>query len=145
MILDPIVVDLQEEDEHRFSDEEIQEIVEYADSEPARVLSKHFELVTSPGPRTGRLRLALTDIAKSKPLLNALPHTRIAGVGRGGAAAEGEYDDSQTGEQIFAGVRRSTGTFLSTTGFSALSDIKAAIDAWVENLDERCADWKSGR
>ncbi|MEO0650342.1 MAG: DUF3313 domain-containing protein [Planctomycetota bacterium] len=143
VILDPIAVNLQSGDQQRFKDAELQEIAEYANASLTRVLSQHFELVSSPGPGTGRLRLALTDIAKSKPLLNLIPHTRAVGVGRGGAAVEGEYVDARTGEQIFAGIRRSQGKFLSSTGFTALSDIKAAIDVWADGIDERARKWKA--
>lgn len=142
-ILDPITWNLGEEDEQRITDDERRELTDYANDALTRVLGEHFELVSSPGPGTGRLRLALTDIARSRPLLNILPHTRIAGVGRGGAAAEGEFVDSRTGEQIFAGIRRSSGRFFSTSGFTPLSDIKAAIDSWAEGVGERCEAWKS--
>ncbi len=135
LIFDPITVTLQDEDHRRFSDEEIRELVSYANTKMNAVLARHFELVTTPGLGTARVRVALTDMAKSKPLMNIIPQMRTSGAGRGGAVVEVEFLDSRTNEQLFAAIRRSRAEFLSASGFTPLSDVKAAIDAWAERTD----------
>jgi hypothetical protein len=84
-----------------------------------------------PGPRVARVRIALTDIAKSTPWQKIHPGARFAGAGTGGAAMEGEVVDSLTGEQLAAVVRADAGNQFNLTAFSTLDDVKSAIDKWA--------------
>ena len=72
------------------------------------------------GPGVGRFRQSLTDLEKSKPLLNIVPQTRMTGAGLGGAAFEGEILDSQTQEQLVAIVWAIKGKRLSLSGFNKM-------------------------
>ena len=137
MILDPITFNLDEEDVAEFTDEEKREIREYAQEKFAEVVRKRMELVTYAGPGICRLRIALTDLEKSVALANIHPLTRATGAGRGGAAMEAEFTDSETGKVIGMGTRRATGEFFEGSGMGDLADIKSAIDRWAVDADER--------
>jgi hypothetical protein len=141
-IVDKFTFNLQEEDKREFNDAEIAEIAEYAHANLVRVISKHFQVVSTPGAGVARVRSQLTDLEKAQPLMNVHPLTRATGGGRGGAAIEGEIVDSVTGEQLFAIVRRTTGEFASGSGMTSLADIKTAIDIWAESLDKKIAGLK---
>jgi hypothetical protein len=84
-----------------------------------------------------RFRLAITDLDKSSPVLNAIPQTKLVGTGLGGASMEGELLDSVTGEQIAAVVQSQVGKRLSLEGLSKWGDAKAVIDDWAETFVER--------
>jgi len=137
MIIDTIEFDLSPEDSEKFSEEQKQEIREYAQKAANKLLAEHFQIVTQPGPGTGRFRMAFTDIEKSDALLAMYPMTRVTGVGRGGAAAQGEVVDSKTGKQLAAFIRKGKGSFAHGSGIGSLSDIETAIDTWAEAAKKR--------
>lgn len=133
MIFDPIQFDLNPDVMADFSEEQKSEVREYAQQAASNILSTYFKLVSQPGPGTGRVRMAFTDIEKSNALLALYPMTRAAGVGRGGAAIQGEVLDSVTGTQLAAWTRKGKGSALHGSGVGELSDIKTAVDTWAKN------------
>jgi hypothetical protein len=139
MIIDPLDFDLSAEDAAKFDDEQRQEIKEYTQKALEKLMTQYFQIVKQPGPKTVRFRMAFTDMEKSDALLALYPMTRITGVGRGGAAAQGEVVDSQTGTQLAAFTRVSKGSFAHGSGVGSLSDIETAIDTWAEAADKRLA------
>jgi len=130
MMFEPIQFDLAPGDLADFSAEQQQEIREYAQKAATKVIASVFTIVQQPGPGTGRIRMAFTDIEKSNALLALYPMTRAAGVGRGGAAIQGEVLDSETGSQLAAWTRAGKGSALHGSGVGDLSDIETAIDTW---------------
>ncbi|MDX1431389.1 MAG: DUF3313 domain-containing protein [Gammaproteobacteria bacterium] len=137
IIVDPIQFNLDAEVAKDFTEEQRREIREYAQQTVNKILSPHLKIVTQPGPGVARVRMAFTDIEKSEALLNLYPATRAAGVGRGGAAVEGEILDSQSGTQLVAWTRRGKGTLLQGSGVGSLSDIKTVIDHWAADANKR--------
>ena len=137
MIIDPIQFNLDAEDKVDFIDEERREIREYAQDKFTAVIAKHREVVMHTGPGVCRVRVAFTDIEKSAALANIHPLTRATGAGRGGAAAEFEVLDTESGKVIGLETRRATGEFFEGSGMGSLSDIKSAIDRWSKDADER--------
>lgn len=135
-LIEPVSVNLEEEREADFTAEELAEIAEYFQQAWVAVLAERFEVVTEPGPGVARLRVALTDITTSIGLMNVIPHTRVTGVGRGGAAIEGELVDSTTGVQLAAVVRRAEQGVFDGGGMTKMSDAKRTIDEWAEQFRE---------
>ncbi|MFG0275317.1 MAG: DUF3313 family protein [Phycisphaerales bacterium] len=100
-------------------------------------------VVESPGPNVGRLRIALTDVARSTWWMKLHPAAHAAGVGTGGAAMEAEVLDSVTGEQVGAVVQAATGNQFDFTAFSTLDDVKNAIDKWADIFHERLEELRA--
>lgn len=96
-----------------------------------------WTITDAPGPGIGRLRVALTGVAKSTWWKKIHPATRAMGAGTGGAAMEAETLDSVTGEQLAAVVQAATGNQFDFTAFSTLDDVKSAIDKWADIFRER--------
>lgn len=98
-------------------------------------LSKDFKVVSSPGPDTLRLRLAITGIEKTTPLLNIHPAMKLSGAGLGGASGEGEALDSVTNKRIIAGVETRMGSRISlAAGLSSLGHAKQVVEYWADRL-----------
>jgi len=96
-----------------------------------------YEVVSTSGAGVARVRIALTDIAKSTWWQKIHPGGRAMGAGTGGAAMEAEVLDSVTGEQIGAVIQADPGNQLNLTSFSTLDDVKSAIDKWAERFADR--------
>jgi hypothetical protein len=96
-----------------------------------------YEVVSTPGPDTARIRLAITDIKKGEPALNVLPQTALVGVGLGGATAEGEIVDSQTNQQVAAAIESQLGKRYSMGAFSAYGNAKQIVDDWAQRIVQR--------
>lgn len=101
-----------------------QRLVEVLETEGLRVTE-------SPAVGVARVRIALTDVAKSTWWKKIHPLSRVVGAGTGGAAMEAEVIDSVTGEQLAAVVQSGSGNQFDFTAFSTLADVKSAIDAWA--------------
>ena len=98
----------------------------------------NYKVVTTSGPGVARLRVAITDIDNSNPLLNIIPQTHLLGVGLGGAAMEGEIVDSRSGDQIGAVVQGKMGSRLSFAGMtSRQGDAKAVCGIWAEAVVQK--------
>lgn len=98
-------------------------------------LSKNFQVVSSPGPGTLRLRMAITGIKETTPILNIHPAMKFSGMGLGGASAEGEVLDSVTGKRIIAAADSRMGDRIAfTAGLSKLGHAKQVIEFWVERF-----------
>lgn len=100
-------------------------------------------VVDRPGVGVARVRLALTDVAKSTWWQKIHPASRMTGAGTGGAAMEGEVIDSVTGEQVAAIVQAGQGNQFDFSAFSTLADVKNAIDAWAEQAGARLKELRS--
>ncbi len=94
------------------------------------IRSQGFTVTDTPGLRTARVQIAMTDIAKSTWWRKIHPVWRSLGAGTGGAAMEAEIVDSVSGRQLAAVVQSVSGNQFDFTAFSTLSDVKSAIDKW---------------
>lgn len=119
------------------SPKELAELRQHMYAAIHNVVLDRYNVVRKPGPGVARIRIALTDIEQSSPVLIAIPHTNLAGVGLGGASMEGEVVDSVTGEQIAAAIHSQRGQRLSLKGLSKWGDAKAIMDGWAQSFKER--------
>ena len=143
-IVEKIAINLSEDREGAFTAEELEELAEYTFAEITKRISEKERLVSRAGPGVARLRIALTDIRTSRPLLNVIPQTRMTGVGRGGAAFEAELVDSQTDQQIFATVRRTKPGAFEGSGLSKMADAKTVISQWCDHAGKNIRSWREG-
>ncbi len=116
-------------------------LTDYFYVELHNALSKNYKVVGAPGRGVMLLRIAITDVEESEPLLNIHPAMKMSGAGLGGASMEAEGVDSNTGERIGAIVETRSGNRMSiTAGLSRLGHAKQVIRYWVErflkNLDK---------
>jgi hypothetical protein len=100
-------------------------------------ISDRYSIVYRPGPGVARIRIAITDLKKSKIVQNIWPGSKLAGTGLGGASLEAELVDSRDGTQIGAVVESQLGERLSLDGLSTWGDAKAIMDGWAKRLRER--------
>ncbi len=96
-----------------------------------------FRLTETPDSKIGLIRVAITDVQKSKWYLNLHPVTKLTGAGLGGASMEGEVVDSVTGKQLGAVVQSGKGNQFELDTFSELDDVKDIIDRWAEAAAKR--------
>jgi hypothetical protein len=115
-------------------------------------LVQRFEIVGRPGPRTLRLRLALTEAEGSTVALDVattvIPQAALVSEGvqlatgargfAGAATIEGEVLDASTGERLGAFVDREVGAKrLGERMFEKWGDVKSACDFWAERIGQR--------
>ena len=137
-IIDPVDVHFHSKAKGTdISSKELAELRQYMYAAIHNAILDHYSIVRRPGPRVARIRIALTDVEKSSPALNVIPHTKLMGAGLGGASMEGEVVDSITGEQIAAVVQSQKGKKLSLAGLSKWGDAKAVMDGWAQSFKER--------
>ena len=137
-VIDPVDVHFHSKAQGTdISSKELAELRQYMYAAIHNAILDHYSIVRRPGPRVARIRIALTDVEKSSPALNVIPHTKLMGAGLGGASMEGEVVDSITGEQIAAVVQSQKGKKLSLAGLSKWGDAKAVMDGWAQSFKER--------
>ena len=100
------------------------------------VLDSGNNVVYKPAPGVARVRVALTDIEKTKAV-NLMPQASLLGVGLGGASMEGEVIDSMTGEQIGAVVESQKGSRIPFSNLGEWTTAKKIMDDWGKRFRER--------
>ena len=97
----------------KLSADDITDMQNYMHTAIVDAISDRYSIVYRPGPGVARVRLALTDLKKSKIVQNIWPGSKLLGSGLGGASLEAELVDSQSGTQIGAAVESQLGNRLS--------------------------------
>jgi hypothetical protein len=137
-IVDPVQVVLHTGSKAKLTAVEQAELTAYMHEAIVRNLRVgNYAVVQKPGPGVARVRVALTDIKKSKIAQNILPQTKLIGTGLGGASMEAEVLDSQTKVQLAAIVQSQLGNRLSLDGLSTWGDAKAVMEDWAVQFRER--------
>ncbi len=117
---------------------ELKNLVDYFRSETVKVLSKRYQVVNKPGPGVARIRVAITSITKTNPVLNNLPQGKLLGVGLGGATMEAEAFDTQTGERLVAIVESKQGEHFSfSDAASRYGHAKQVMRHWINRFVTR--------
>ena len=135
-IVDPVLIHIASKaDGVGMNPADLAELTAFARNTFIQKLSKNFQVVSSPGPRTLRLRTAITGIKETTPMLNLHPAMRFSGMGLGGASAEGEILDSLTGKRIIAGADSRMGDRVAfKAGLSKYGHAKQVIEFWAERF-----------
>ena len=114
------------------------EIAPYIGESLRKVLREGgFQLTENADAGVGMIRVAITDVQKSKWYLNLHAGMKMTGAGLGGASMEGEIVDSVTGKQLAAVVQSGKGNQFELDTFSELDDVKDVIDGWSKAVGKR--------
>ena len=137
-IIDPVVVHFAPNAKGIGVDPlKVQQVADYFHRELWLALSMRYEVVNTPGPGVLRLRMAITDIKTTVPLMNIHPATKLLGLGLGGASMEGEAVDSQTGERVLAVVDSRRGAFNPFPGGAGVNEFghaKEVMRNWAKRF-----------
>ena len=126
--------------------EQMKELTDAFNQEIVNALQDKYPIVADPGPDVARLRIALTNVKKSKPVISVVTSvvpvglainlvkkgTTGAWTGSGATSAEFEALDSMTNEVIAVAVDEQTAGF--TERFSRLGSAKDAFKFWAERI-----------
>jgi uncharacterized protein DUF3313 len=85
---------------------------------------------------SARVRIAMTRIRHSSPILNIHPGTKITGAGLGEAGIEAEIIDSATGEQLWAYSAVRKGNRMELDAFDKYDDAEDAIAYFAKVIRE---------
>ncbi len=122
----------------KLTDQQISDLTNYMHTKIVDAIeSGGRNLVFQPGSGVARIRIALTDIEKSDPVLNTLPQTHLLGAGIGGASMEAEIIDSATGRQIAAIVQSKRGSRVPFSNLGNWAAAKQVIDGWAKRFEKR--------
>jgi hypothetical protein len=146
-MLDPVVVHFAPKDEGTAIDPgKVKELTDYFHDQTVKALSKNYLVVDRPASGVLRLRIAITKIVETTPLLNVHPAMKLTGAGLGGASMEAEAIDSVTNKRVAAIVETASGRRLSVgVGLSTLGHAKQVIDGWVERFVKRLDAERAGK
>ena len=128
---------IEERTKGKLKEQDIRDLKNYMHAAMVKALSDRYEIVYHRGPGVARVKVALTDLKKSEPILNIMPAAKVSGAGLGAATMEAEIIDSQTGKQLRALVEMQTGSRLSLDGLSKWGDAKGVMDKWAKSLRKR--------
>ncbi|HED66747.1 MAG TPA: DUF3313 domain-containing protein [Planctomycetes bacterium] len=132
IILEPSVYHELPDVDDRPTKHKARKLLDYYDKSLRKYLGEDFEIVDTPGPRTARLRAAMTELDGQAPWLNWLGLLLIVPIDMGGITGELEVVDSVTGERQLAMVAVREGTpFLLLESFSKYGHAKHGMTKWA--------------
>ena len=160
ILIEPISVYTSEvSDLTKLPKEDLQSLIDYLHATLQEQLQKDYEIVSSSGPGTMRLRVAITEAEGSDVVLDTLSSTIPIGVAASGlkraavgtnlnvgkARIEAEMVDAQTNERLFAVVdaragRKYTGKF---DKWKEWQDARDSYDYWAKRVKMRLAELRS--
>jgi len=114
-------------------------------------LRTYYVMVSTPGPKTLRIRAALTEATPSSTTMDVMsqigPVSRTAAAAKetqtgtpawvGAASAELEVLDAETGEQLFAAVDRRVGEKTMNAATKPWADVEDTFRIWSEAVVAR--------
>ena len=110
------------------------ELTKYTQSKIIEELEKSgYEIVTKSGPGTLVIRTAITDVDTATIIANIHPGMIIMGTGLGGASAEFEATDSQSGEVVAAAIEEQEGE-RGFAGLTKYGNAENVIDRWAKRI-----------
>ena len=132
-------------------EEELEQLAQHLHDAIVSKLEEDYEIVGASGPGVMRVRVAITEAAKSWIVLERIsaivPQLRLVSSLKrlatgthsfvGKAGIEGEIIDSESGERLFAAVDRRAGANTIRGSWSSWSDVNDAFDFWAERLRDR--------
>ena len=126
--------------------EQMKELTDAFNTELVNVLKDSYPIVAEPGPDVARLRIALTGVKKSKPVVSAVTSIVPVGIGisiikkgaggswSGSGATNAEFMalDSTTNQVIAVAEDEQTAGYFER--FSRLGSAKDAFKYWAERI-----------
>jgi hypothetical protein len=126
--------------------EQMKELTDAFNTELVTALKDSYPIVAEPGPDVARLRIALTNVKKSKPVVSAVTSIVPVGIGisvikkgaggswsgSGATSAEFMALDSTTNDVIAVAEDEQTAGYLER--FSRLGSAKDAFKYWAERI-----------
>lgn len=139
LMIDPIVVYFHQDAKGVGVDpNELNELTAYMREAVVKAVGDQYRIVDQPARGVLRLRAALTDVKRTRPLLNIHPTTKLSGLGLGGASMEAELIDSVSNERVVAVVDSDYGDRMNIAeGLSKWGHAKAVMDGWASRLRQR--------
>lgn len=142
VLIEPNVFYPQPKSTQQVSAQTLADINAYFNEAVKRELTGLYKFASEPGPKTLRLRTAITSVAAKDMGLKPWQLLPIAFIATGGKtssdaslAAEYEVQDTDTGKVVAVGMREGVGVQLkSATAPLTLADVKPVIDAWAKDL-----------
>lgn len=143
-IIDPVAIHfhtgaqaIEARSKGNLTSQDLSDMKNYMHDAMVKAISDKYTIAYRPGPGVARVRVALTDLKESNPVLNTVPASKMTGVGLGAVSLEAEIIDSQTNEQIAALVESQVGNRLSFEGMTQWGDAKAIMDRWAKRFRQR--------
>jgi hypothetical protein len=142
ILLEPNVFFPAPKSTEQVSEQTLKEINAYFDEAVRRELTGLFQFAKEPGPKTLRMKTAITSVAAKDMGLKPYQLLPIAFIATGGKttkqasiAAEFEVQDTDTGKVVALGMREGVGVELkSATEKLTLAQVKPVIDAWAKDV-----------
>ena len=142
ILLEPNIFYPQPRSTEQVSEQTLKEINAYFDEAARRELTGLFQFAKEPGPKTLRIKTAITAVAAKDMGLKPYQLMPIAFIATGGKttkqaslAAEYEVMDADTGKVVGIGMREGTGVELkSATEKLTLAHVKPVIDTWAKDM-----------
>lgn len=142
LLLEPNVFYPQPRSTEQVSEQTLKEINAYFDEAVRRELTGLFQFAKEPGPKTLRVKSAITSVAVKDAGLKPYQLLPIAFIATGGKttkqaslALEYQLIDTDTNKVVGAGMREGAGVELkSTTEKLTLAHVKPVIDAWAKDM-----------
>lgn len=150
IILDQVVFFLGEQAKYKGIDpDELKDISDNLHEAVIEALSDKLEFVDEPGPNTMRLRIAITNLEPTKPVMNTmttiLPLGRVVSTAKKGitgthiavgkVSAEFEVLDSKTGKQLGAGIDEQSGEKKITKAIAGKWEhVEAIFEFWAKRM-----------
>jgi hypothetical protein len=132
IIIDPVQVYMSDEDIEKVGAERTQDLARYFEDEIRTAMEDSYPIVDHSGFGVLRIRAALTNVRRGRPLLNLTPAFSYLGFGLGGAAIEAELLDTQTGECVVAFVDSQRGkAYRKTAGARPYGDARDVLRSWA--------------
>ena len=137
LTIDPIIVYF-----HRdaiglgINPEELKSLMDYFRSELVQTLKERYLISDTPGAEVLRIRLAIADVAPSKPRLTTHPAKTAFGLDK--ASLEAEFLDSKTGERMAAVMdTRKDDKYLKLQDITIKEHAKSIVAQWIGLIKER--------
>jgi hypothetical protein len=153
IILEQVVFFVDENAEYKGIDpEDLAELTRYFYDKMVEAFTGFYSFTDKPGPRTFRLRIAITDLVPSKPAVGAwstfmppaliLSHAKKATtgshLGMGSVSFEIEAIDSQTNEVLGAAINKNQGKKYNVgKTFTKWGQVKAIFDDFAKVTRKR--------
>lgn len=142
IFIEPNIFYPQPKSTQQVSAQTLTDINAYFNESVKRELTGLYKFASEPGPKTLRLRTAITSVAAKDMGLKPWQLLPIAFIVTGGKtssdaslAVEYEVQDTDTGKVVAVGMREGVGVQLkSATAALTLVDVKPVIDAWAKDL-----------